>query len=303
MKKFLLYILLFAAIIVIADVAFGFICSFLNKHARGGDTALHYNVTEVQQAPVLILGSSRATHHYDPAIMEDSLGCGVYNCGLDGNGILFQYGRLSMILDRYTPEIVIYDAIPSFDMAPDDNTKYLSWLRRWYGVHDIDSLMYEISPAERFKLHSALYRYNGAFIQMLSDYIHPVQKSTYNGYRPLDGIMDYEPVDHQNKATEWQPIKLKYFTKFIDLCKARNIMLVVVYSPFYGTKSSIALKRLTELCAEKGIMVIDCYSDSLFMANPRYFEDAAHLNHTGASVFSKMIAAEINKIKQNDKEK
>ena len=46
---------------------------------------------------ILIFGSSRAVHHYNSSMIEDSLGMSCYNCGDDGNGIILSYGRLSMI--------------------------------------------------------------------------------------------------------------------------------------------------------------------------------------------------------------
>ena len=50
---------------------------------------------------VLILGSSRAEHHYVSTILADSLGMNVYNAGIDGaEGINVQLPLLEIILQR-----------------------------------------------------------------------------------------------------------------------------------------------------------------------------------------------------------
>lgn len=296
MKRFLIYIIVFFCIVASIDIVFGVICDYLNTHAKGGDTATHYEATEVQREPVLILGSSRANHHYDPKVFEDSLGLGVYNCGVDGNGILFQYGRLKMITERYSPNVIIYDAIPNFDIMPDDNAKYLNWLRRWHGKHDIDSLINDISKLEVVKLHSSLYKYNGNFIQMLSDNLHPLQEVSYNGYKPLQGNMKYNPKEDEQKVAEWQPVKLKYFKKMIELCKDNDIKLIVAYSPMFGAKSSLEYEKLTRLCSDNDITILDHYSDTIFTNHREYFEDAFHLNDNGAKAYSATVAHELKNL-------
>lgn len=297
MRKFLIYTLIFFCVIFFIDIIFGVICRHLNSHASGGDTANHYNITMVQTDSVLIMGSSRAIHHYDAKILEDSMHTSVYNCGLDGNGILFQYGRLSLILQRYRPKAIIYDAIYTFDISKESAAERdLRWLRRWSGNHALDSLIDDISSNEKYKLKSNFYTYNTDFIQMLSDNLHPMQEITYKGYKPLYGTIDYTPESYDEEIVEWSPLKLKYFKKFIELCKSNDIKLVVVYSPWYGKKSSKPYTRLTELCQEEGIPVIDYYGGGIFNDSTHLFKDASHMNDDGAKSFTRNIAQRLHKI-------
>lgn len=289
MKKFLLCIALFFGCAAAADIAFGAACRYLNSHAKGGDTATHYTITMEQTEPLVVMGSSRASHHYVSEILEDSLGMGVYNCGVDGNGILFQYGRLMLILERYKPEVIIYDAISGFDISSPDFSRDLKWLRRWYGHASIDTLLSDISKTERLKLQSNLYRFNGDFVQMLSDNIRPMQDVAYHGYRPMHGVIDYEPEAKTEIAAQWQPLKLKYFSKFIEACIDNSIRLIVVYSPWYRRQSSAAFTELSQLCGQYEIPVIDYYGEGTFNDSTQYFNDDSHLNHQGAQAFSKSL--------------
>lgn len=295
MRRFLLFTILFFVIVLIIDVVFGVICNHLNNNARGGDTALHYTVTERQTAPILVLGSSRAFHHYDPDILADSLGHEVFNGGVDGNGIIFQYARLRMILDRYTPEMVIYDVYPDYDIAVGDNTRYLKWLRRWAGHHAVDSIVRDISSLEALKMQSGLYRYNESFIQMIGDNVSSGSFSDRNGFRPMEGTMDYHP-DNPPASTdpvEWDPVKLRYFESMIDLCRSRGVKLTMVFSPYYGATSSGMFDNMISLCTERNVPVIDMFSDPDFSVRQDFFADPSHLNSIGAREFSRSVSSSL----------
>ena len=130
MKKHLIKILLFLLIIVAIDVLTGLVCSRLTAMARGGDTARNEYICNGTSEDILVMGSSRAIHHYNPAVIDTVTGMSCYNCGQDGNGVILNYGRLHMILQRYRPRVIIYDVMPEYDLlAGDDNRKYLGWLR------------------------------------------------------------------------------------------------------------------------------------------------------------------------------
>lgn len=299
MKKFLIFIVIFFGAVVCLDFMFGLGCKFLNNNAKGGDTANHHYITTTQTEPVIIMGSSRAIHHYVPQILEDSLGKGVYNCGVDGNGILFQYGRLRLLLERYTPEVLIYDVMPDFDISSPDVERDLGWLRRWYGHEVLDSLFHDISPSETWKMKSNFYRYNGNFIQMFTDYMHPLQSVTDKGYKPMAGVIDYKPDYADESIHEWHPLKLKYFNKLIQLCKENGITLIAVYSPQVGKKNSIEYTRVTELCKANEIPVIDYYGGGIFNDSLHYFSDASHLNDKGARAYTKSIVSKLRPLIQS----
>ena len=115
MRKFLLKLVLFLAIIVALDFAYGICMDRYRRSIRTGVTGLDNEALYRTTAPVLVFGSSRAWHHYDPRILRDSLGLDVYNCGVNSMGIQFFYPRLHQILRRYTPRVIIYDSSPTYD--------------------------------------------------------------------------------------------------------------------------------------------------------------------------------------------
>lgn len=294
MIKFLKYIILFFVIIAIVDVFTGFAARYLNAHAKGGDTQNHYYIAYEMADSVLIFGSSRAIHHYNPKILEDSLGISVYNCGLDGNGILYNYGRLQSILNRYQPQIIIYDFIPSFDMDHDDYSKYIQWQKRLYDdVPGIKEIFHDVNPFEDIMMHSNLYKYNTSIIQMLSDNVKPQQIVSYHGFKPLVEVMNYEVRSRSLEPQEWDELKLKYFKKFIEDCKLNNINLIISISPWYKAVDSNEYANMFALCKDYNLPVIDLLADPSISQNPQFFSDASHLNSAGADIFTSEFAKRI----------
>lgn len=191
MKKFLSGTVLFLLIAVILDIACGQMCSYLVNHAKGGDNGRNNYICNKVEEDILVFGSSRAIHHYNPVILADSLGMSCYNCGQDGNGIILNYGRMQLIWQRYRPKIVIYDVIPGFDLlSGEDNHKYLGWLKAYYDMPGIPEIFQSVDATEKYKMLSRMYRYNSKFLQIIADYIHPMQSDGIKGFRPLEGEMD-----------------------------------------------------------------------------------------------------------------
>lgn len=301
MLKFIKKIVIFFVIVAVVDVAMGYFCRYLNSHAKGGDTRTHYDIAMNMQADILLFGSSRCNHHYVPKIITDSLGLSSYNCGLEGNGILYQYSRLQMILDRFTPKMIIYDVSNNFDLKTDDYSKYLGWQRRFYDISGVREVFSDINPMEQYKMYSQLYRYNSDFIQMLSDNVHPIQADPENGYEAVHRKMEYEPKGSNivPDAIKWDATKKKYFIKFYEQCKKNNIILIVAYSPLYHAQSSKVFAEMTEFCTLHKITLLDHYTDSDFVNNKDFFYDTSHMNADGATAYTKKVASELKQMNLN----
>ena len=296
MKKFIFTILLSLVIIVLIDFVFGLTCSYLSTHAKGGDTySINYIANEAYE-DIIILGSSRASHHYIPSIFTDSLNMATYNAGKDGNGIIAMYGRLIMLTSRYKPKVIIYEVTAGFDIEKNDNHKYLDVLKRHYDKNGIDEIFASVDEREGIKMNSNLYRYNTSFIQLISDNIRPTQVIIDGGYKPMFDKLTYEPKKNErNKDAEviWDPVKKMYFRKLVELCKEKDIKLIFAISPFYAASNAKSFIPVIKFCNENNITLLNHYCDSSFINNKDFFADPSHLNHDGANCYSKIIAGEM----------
>lgn len=303
MKKFIFQSIIFIILLFLIDTFFGIIISHLRKSAKDGDTHRFEYIADFMTDSVIIMGSSRAIHHYSTPMLTDSLGISCYNCGLDGNGIIYNYGILRMITERYKPALIIYDVIPNFDiieLESSPNQKYLGALRPYYTRDGIAEIFAAVDPTEKFKMLSNLYAYNTRFIQILSDNVH-AQNSNSLGYKPLEGTMDYEPPREDDLSKyKVDDLKISYLNECIHLCKEKNIKLVFAISPFFFSPDKSVYQPIYELAEVNDIPIWDF--STIYVGNRDYFKDSSHLNSKGATDFTNTILPRIRKVLSGDLE-
>lgn len=296
MKKFIIWFIAFVVAIVAVDFGFGAACRYLIAHAKAGFTQSHEYVANHCEDDVLIFGSSRALHHYVPEVITDSLGMSCYNCGMDGNGILYLYSRFLMLTSRYNPKIIIYDVEPVFDLSIDDYTKYLGWQKRYCEIPGVMNVITDINPIEKWKLLCSFYKYNGSFVQMLADNLHPLHTLDKTGYEPLFNVMDYEPEVKQQTRVNWDAKKRSYFEKLVEDCNQKNIFLIFAYSPMYGMQNTAVFDEFTEFCKEHNVALINYYACEDYVFKKELFSDSYHLNDIGAREYTKKIVKDMKVI-------
>lgn len=300
MKKYIIKLSLFFLLTIIVDVIAGKTFSYLVDHAKGGDNGRNnFICNEVNQA-VLIMGSSRAVHHYNPVIISDSLGLTCYNCGQDGNGAILNYGRYQLICQRYQPKLLIYDVLPVFDLlVGEDNHRYLGWLRAYYDRPGIQDVFESVDFTEKYKMKSQMYRYNSKFIQIVSDYIHPLKSEGIMGFRPVDREMDTMKI---SKKTEkkvdyytYDSLKISYIEKIINISKTTKIIFAV--SPQWYGMDTLQFLPIKDICQKRDIPFIDFSNAAKYVHHNEYFEDGSHLNSRGADEFTRDLIQELRKRK------
>lgn len=298
MRKFLIRIFVFACLLFAVDTLAGIVFPRLVADAKGGDNWRNNYICDSTKEDVLVFGSSRAIHHYNPQIIEDSLGMSCYNCGQDGNGIILNYGRLMMIGHRYAPKVILLDVLPGFDLlAGNDNHKYLGWLRAYYDREGIPQIFASVDKTEKYKMMSNLYRYNSRFVQIVSDCVRPLQASGIKGYRPLEGEMDSMKVSKKKAARQevtFDSLKLGYWGRLTPLMGSSRI--VVVISPTWDGMDRAEYLPIERMCKEKGLPFINFADDPKYLHNYAYFKDGAHLNSRGADEFTRDLVAELRRI-------
>lgn len=293
MRKYIVNILFFFVVIIVVDFGFGKACAYLNAHAKGGETKQMYDLCLKNQYDVLILGSSRAHHHYVPQIIEDSLNLTCYNAGYDGNGVVMMYGIYQMIVNRYKPKLIIYDIEPTFDIyeygADNNNSRYLSALRPYFRQSGITDIFKDVSIEDYYKSFSSLCQYNSFTVPFVIDNIKN-RSMNVKGYSPMYGQMMKEPVIVGKKdSSVVDSIKIKYMKRLIQDASEKGISVIMVASPMYGSVRSKSLQPIKELCTEYKIPFVDYYANYVFMKHKEWFNEPMHLNNEGAHAFTREI--------------
>lgn len=293
MKKYLLKIVLFFGIVAVVDFGIGLACGWLGSHAKGGMTRKINEISFAQNADVVIMGSSRAHHHYVSSIFADSLGVTVYNAGVDGNGIVLSKGLYEMMAKRYTPKIVLYDVEPAFDInmnAEDgNNTRYIGLLRPYCNDAQVKQIITRVDVSEKYKDLSALFRYNSKIIELLKDYV-TLGDYTIDGFAPLYGELKREPEKRMEaKKPKIDTLKLSLLEEFVAELSKSDTRLIVMASPKYASCSSEELDPVKDICDKYGVFFGDYYCVSEFQKK-ELFKEKMHLNETGAKEFSSHVA-------------
>ena len=289
MKTFVLKVLLFVACVVLMDCASGYGFSWMRRHAKGGSTANCEYIAHRADEDIIILGSSRATHHYIPRIIEDSLGLSCYNCGEEGNGIVLAYGRLIMLTNRYNPKLVLYEITPGYDYGTGEpDSKYLGYLRAYYeeeginGIfHDFDDRLYWL------KMKSKMYQNTSRILPDLVDNI--IYRDNHQGYDPLYGQMTDVGQKLREGHMEIDSLKLSYLEKLIVLCQNKGIPLLFMISPKYNALDYGSYEPALRLCESYGIGVGNFIDDPVLSKQAVLFQDPEHMNHEGAKAYSQNI--------------
>ena len=287
MKRFITYIIIFFCAVFVIDRAVGVVCDYLYSHAKGGDTKHTYDIFNNVTADIIILGSSRAVHHYVPTIIEDSTGLSCYNCAYDNQGIINMYGRYKMIAKRKKPKYVICEIMPSLDIFKDvDDIKYLSSFKPFRDNLELAEIIKDYSLLEYFKTNSNIYRYNTSVFQILKDYFKPGRHYERKGFSPSKGKMNYQPNPFHEVIGDLDTFKVRYIHKLVETTKKDGVNLIFSASPRYNADNDSSFTLLKEICKNNDIPFISFYKDSCLNKRKELFKDRSHLNGEGAVIYT-----------------
>ena len=299
MKRFIIKIIVFFLIIAVIDQVGGRFLKNTDRNSQYGDAFTREYITSRCTEDVIIMGSSRGNHHYDPQIISDSLKLSCFNCAYDALGILNMYGRYLLMTRNHTPKILIYDIFAPNEIYGDksDHLKFLDGIKQYADVPQVMDIFDDVVPLEHYKLQSLLYRYNTK-IFLLNSEIKTKWPSPKLGYTPLEGVMEHPPKPYSAEYTNQEPdsVKLKYMRKLIHVAQSKGTKVILCISPRYGTSPNSDLDPIIKLAKEEKVPLLNHYTDKCFTTKKEYFKDSYHLNHIGATAYTKMIAGEIKQL-------
>ena len=304
-KRFLVNLLVFLGLLFAFDKSLGFILQQLYFKQEAGE---YYRATysiDSTKADILIFGSSRASHHYVPEVLEQNLNMSTYNTGRDGNYLLYNYAVIKAVTERYIPKMIILDVNPIALFYRKDDYDRLSTLLPYYDSHpEIRDIVDRRSKYERVKQYSSLYPYNSLSLSIIVGNLE-IAKKLYvsdKGYLPFFEKM--KPIgisNNNNKKMKDKPeeiysdsidtFKIAALQDIAEICLKKNIPLVFVFSPISSkSNNELANSKLLTIVKANNIKYFDFSDDTTFVNHPQYFQDESHMNDDGARIFSKKLA-------------
>lgn len=305
MKKIFTILFVFLGLLFIADRAIAHLFTkfiFLKTHSgeRGGTVNF---IVDKKNIDFLVMGSSRAKHQVDPALLTSIPGTG-FNAGVNGTGgIVYNYLLLKLLIDKgVVPKTVLLqtDAFPYF--TEDDSQINIELSPMYPFMSESVALKRELNKftdyAEKTKLLFHTYRFNGKPLNIFYNYLKRNSIAETNGFAGLEGILDtvhYQTNNRANLAHSYSRKKLETLSAIINTCRDHHIRLIVLLPPSF--KNSILSTEGTaivnkQLQAQPGVSVTLDFSDINYLPQLQsavYWRDGSHLNAQGAAIFSKLI--------------
>lgn len=294
--KFL--VALFASVLLI-DFCVGLIFdSLLAKLPCEGERVAKSNfvLTKVN-SDIVIIGSSRAECHYDSKMIQDSMQSKtVFNCGVDGQLFFYEVAVFNSILDRYTPDLIIWD-IQNDELKKSDQPENLGLLYPYYHNNEgVRQYLDEREPKLKYMIWLNAYRYNATGSRILRSLnLHDSNLMGFIGRQSSDNTRKIEHKTIRQTETPLDKDKINLFKRAIDRVKAKGIRLVVVQSPYYYKfdGESSTNKMVRNICSEKGVQFIDDSQLPIFVGNYDLIYDAGHLRIEGARLFTEILLEQL----------
>lgn len=298
-SKFFIRLLLLVVAFITIDQVTGMFLYYFFKHQASGEYAVANHVVYDLNEDVLVLGSSRASHHYNSSLIKDSLKLSCFNGGRDGEGLLYSTAIFELALQRHAPKVVILDVTSDVLSKKEDEKNRLSILLPYLTQSDVIGNMIEKKGRlELLKSHLQTYRYNGQVVSIFQHYFLS-SGNTVMGFNPLDNKMDASRVSTQTSAKPYADSisadNVDALNLFITECRRQKIQLFVFVSPRYNDDTRLnSYLKIKSICNSNKVIFHDFTNDEYFK-NPEYYSDRAHLNSKGADLYTDTIVAFMKK--------
>ena len=291
----LLCIVAVIVLLVLMDSFIGGASAWFYHRSKYGIFHRQQYVLNESNDDLLILGSSRASHHYVPNILADSLGMSCYNAGSDGMCIYYHYAMLASMIERgHCPKSVIYDVM-DFDLMECPGPTFtleaaLDRLAPHYGEFVCIDNLFELEGwKEKLRLLSRTYRYNSKLVQSIKCNFLPQPED--HGYEQVVGTLPEKAIFEREAYNDCSldPLKIKYLHLMVDIAKQNHIRMIFVLSPYYKDNPSKAIDTAKEIAGHYQLDIVDCYNAPEMMKR-ELFRDIMHLNDDGAHVWTAYLA-------------
>lgn len=295
--------------VVILDLALGSLAAWLYFQPKTGLDASATHAIETSDAEILVLGSSRASHHYDCDLIQEITGLSCYNAGRDGHGLFFHDAIANAVLQRHQPSMIVLELGTRELEKSASKYNRLETLLPYVHVDPIRERIGELDPLLAVKAKSKLYRFNSrllpsAFHTFMGK--HAIERT--NGYVPIKGQLPTDwkettkAVAHVVSTSDFKqrpidPNLKESLVRILRNATEKDVTVVVVFSPTLANpfRDSESFLEIAAIAKQFDVPLWDLMTS---IQAPEKFKDPTHLNQQGAEEFSRNIA---NRLKERIK--
>jgi hypothetical protein len=299
-KKFVWKIVIIVSFLILIDKGLGGILQYYYFKIRHGEQGRTTYAIDSCISNTIILGSSRAAHHYVSPVISGVLNTTCYNAGKDKQRLIYSQAMLEMLYKRYSPKLIILDLNPTAFEKNENGLDELSVLLPYYSSHpEIRTIVEKRNRFEWVKTFSDLYRYNSLVLKILFNNLsNQHDANDTSGYVPLVLHKEIIPERPDSLAPSY-PIDssiVKCFKAIVKITKDHASRLIVVVSPIYyllpGNLKTMGMAK--SICENEGIVFLDYSQSPEFLTHGQeMFLDMGHLNDSSAYLFSEVLSRDL----------
>lgn len=258
-------------------------------------------------ADIAIYGSSRAWHHFDPQIIEDSLAATAYNFGIDGHNFWLEYLRHKEYL-RYNkkPKLILLSVdVFSLEKKPElfNADQFLPYLFR----KDVRDFTSSYKGFSWFDYRLPLLRYYGkaeVMAQAAKTFAGmergaPAREKGYRGVNQKWNFdMDIAKKKMKHYRVNLDTASIRLFDIFLAECRDQGIPVIIVYSPEYISGQQFTQNReegmnlYRDFAKKYNLLFLD-YSGDEICTHKEFFYNATHMNRLGAELFTRKLVTDL----------
>ena len=299
-KDFIKKIIIIAFALVLVDWGIGHLLHDSYSRLRNGEQGLTNYMIDSCRAETIILGSSRAAHHYVPQVLSEYLQTTCFNGGKDKQRLRYCLAILEIVFKKYSPKNIILDLTPTAFEKSEEGLDELSILLPYYRQHpEIQHIVNERNRFEWLKTYSRLYCFNSLPLKIIFNrFSNQKYEQNNHGYIPLELHKEFIP-DSPELLPSTNIIDsnlVKCFQDIIAIAKQNHSNLYVVVSPIYYQipNDNKTIELASAICREEKIPFMNFTNPPGFISHGAVvFVDRDHLNDSSANLFSNMLGKEI----------
>lgn len=308
MKQILLKIALYFSLMMIPIAALflapyskEFAYHYIENDCYNHGAWIYYRITK-NQTPidVAFIGSSHTIHAFQEKKMAELLGSSYHltNLGYCRYGRNLQYSILKLLLQHKSPKLIVLEVSEDEEKNSHDIFPYIA---------ETGDLLFTPTLINRDYFSDLYYGASARLECFKATYIFDKKfQETDNrlyGYGDAERTATKEEMNDNEKAWkrrhERKTLKsvedvqlrypLAYLKKMVELIKGKNIPIVLVYLPEFGSK----LRNPKHLEYYQNMAPVIIPPQSVF-DDPANWMDASHLNDKGSEILSIWMASQLN---------
>lgn len=300
MKRFIKRTLFFFIVSFVLALIPDLIITYKVKHFAYNDYSVWDKILSgTMNNDLLIIGSSRAFHHYNPIIIDSILNTNSYNLGRDGKNLdisIFIYNLF--VKHNPKPKMVLCDFY--YGSMNKSNLYAREQFYPYLFNKDIFNNIKENQQLSLTDKYIPLIKYKGILKDVIKHSL--IRDTTYKGYYGCDNSYNINNENIPNTIHyAHDPTILLMIEKWLQQCKEDSVKVIFVHSPIYieannKIEDTAAMWTMYRNLANKYIIPILDYSHDSICFDTSYFYGAMHLNRKGSELFSQRLAYDLESL-------